>query len=761
MSKIRVYKVAEQIGVSTKELLDEILKLGIEEKKPQGSFTEEEQKIIAEHYKKKAEAVKKNDNKQSKETKEQSTSKKQKVENTKQVTVKKEEASTKKSQTEEKPKAKQVSKDKAKADDKKPLEASKSDVSKADNSKKAAPKAEVNIAEAQKQEAPKHEEKKKPEGKKRKNQEEEIDEDTIPIIKIGETITVKDLSLKINMQASEIIKMLFMKGIMATTNQEVDFALAQSIAEDNGFLVEEMEEVDLVEEFFKEEPDDPDDLKSRPPIVVVMGHVDHGKTSLLDAIRKSKVTEGEHGGITQHIGASVVPINGQKITFLDTPGHEAFTAMRLRGAMATDIAILVVAADDGVMPQTIEAINHAKAAGVKIIVAVNKIDKPGANPDRVKQELVEYQLVAEEWGGDTICVEVSALNGTNLDQLLEMVLLVSEMEELKANPNKTARGTVIEAQLDKGRGPVATVLVQNGTLNVGDSIVAGSAYGRIRAMVDDKGKRLKQAGPSTPVEVLGLSEVPIAGEAFYTAKNEREARHISEKVTEKNREKLLMHTPHKVTLDDLFTQIQEGETKELKIIVKADVQGSVEAVKQSLVKLSNEKVMINIIHGGVGAINESDVMLASASNAIVIGFNVRPEAAAKITADKEQIDLRLYRVIYNAIEDIEAAMKGMLDPEFKEKIIGHAEVRQTFKVSGVGTIAGTYVLDGKLQRKASVRLLRDNIVVYEGELDTLKRFKDDAKEVNTGYECGVTLTKFNDIKEGDIIEAFIMEEIPR
>ncbi len=756
MSKIRVYKVAEQIGVSTKELLDEILKLGIEEKKAQGSFTEEEQKIIAEHYKKKAEAAKKSD---SKKVKEKSDEKKQKED--KEKTVKTASGDVNKTQAGEKPNTNKVSKDKIKTESKKPVETAKKETAKVDKPEKT----ETNKAEAKvedtKAEAPKQEEKKRPEGKKRKNQEQEIDEDAIPIIKIGETITVKDLSLKINMQASEIIKMLFMKGIMATTNQELDFTLAQSIAEDNGFLVEEMEEIDLVEEFFKEEPDNPEDLKSRPPIVVVMGHVDHGKTSLLDAIRKSKVTEGEHGGITQHIGASVVPINGQKITFLDTPGHEAFTAMRLRGAMATDIAILVVAADDGVMPQTIEAINHAKAAGVKIIVAVNKIDKPGANPDRVKQELVEYKLVAEEWGGDTICVEVSALNGTNLDQLLEMVLLVSEMEELKANPNKTARGTVIEAQLDKGRGPVATVLVQNGTLNVGDSIVAGSAYGRIRAMVDDKGKRLKQAGPSTPVEVLGLSEVPIAGEAFYTAKNEREARHISEKVTEKNREKLLMHTPHKVTLDDLFTQIQEGETKELKIIVKADVQGSVEAVKQSLVKLSNEKVMINIIHGGVGAINESDVMLASASNAIVIGFNVRPEAAAKITADKEQIDLRLYRVIYNAIEDIEAAMKGMLDPEFKEKIIGHAEVRQTFKVSGVGTIAGTYVLDGKLQRKASVRLLRDNIVVYEGELDTLKRFKDDAKEVNTGYECGVTLAKFNDIKEGDIIEAFIMEEIPR
>ncbi len=581
------------------------------------------------------------------------------------------------------------------------------------------------------------------------------------IVKLSDTITVKDLSLKLDKQTSEIIKILMIKGVMATANQEVHFDMAKTIVEEFGLEVERLEEVDVLEEFFKEEDDIEGDLEPRSPVVVVMGHVDHGKTSLLDAIRSSKVTEGEQGGITQHIGASVVTINGQKITFLDTPGHEAFTAMRLRGAMATDIAILVVAADDGVMPQTIEAINHAKAAGLKIIVAVNKIDKPGANPDRVKQELVEYQLIAEEWGGDTICVDVSATEKTNLDTLLEMVLLVSEIEELKANPHKSARGTVIEAQLDKGRGPVATVLVQHGTLKVGDAIVAGTASGRIRAMIDDKGRRVKQAGPSTPVEVLGLSEAPSAGDSFYVAKNEREARHVAEKVLEKNREKLMTHTPHKVTLDDLFSQIQAGDTKELKLIVKADVQGSLEAVKQSLVKLSNEKVMINILHGGVGAINESDVMLASASEAIIIGFNVRPEVTARVTADIEQIDIRLYRVIYNAIEDIEAAMKGMLDPEYKEKIIGHAEIRQTFKVSGVGTIAGGYVTDGKLVRKAKVRLLRDNIVVFEGDLDSLKRFKDDAKEVASGYECGFTLAKYNDLKEGDILEAFIMEEIPR
>ncbi len=553
-----------------------------------------------------------------------------------------------------------------------------------------------------------------------------------------------------------------LKGVMATANQEINFEIASEIALEYNVLLEKEPEQDLVEAFFAEEPDDEADLITRSPIVVVMGHVDHGKTSLLDAIRESNVTSREAGGITQHIGASVVTINDHDITFLDTPGHEAFTAMRLRGAMATDIAILVVAADDGVMPQTIEAINHAKAAGVQIIVAVNKIDKPGANQDRVKQELVEYGLVAEDWGGDTICVPVSAIEKTNLDQLLEMILLVSEMEELKANPNKKkASGTIVEAQLDKGRGPVATVLIQNGTLKVGDSIIAGTAYGRIRAMIDDKGRRVKQAGPSTPVEILGLSEVPVAGDAFFTAKNEREARHVADKVIEKNREKLIQNTPQKVTLDDLFSQIQAGNMKELNIIVKADVQGSVEAVKQSLVKLSNEKVMLKVIHGGVGAINESDVMLASASNAIIIGFNVRPEASAKAVADAEKIDMRLYRIIYNAIEDIEAAMKGMLDPEYREKVIGHAEVRQTFKVSGIGTIAGSYVLDGKFTRHSKVRLVRDGIVIYEGELDSLKRFKDDVKEVNTGYECGIMLNKFNDLKEGDVVEAYIMEEIPR
>ncbi|WP_273322972.1 translation initiation factor IF-2 [Vallitalea guaymasensis] len=589
----------------------------------------------------------------------------------------------------------------------------------------------------------------------------EDDNEDLDVISIPTNVTVKDLAERLGKQSSDIVKSLMLKGIMATANQEIDYETASSVALEFDFLTEEEEEKDIVDEFFAEEPDDEEDLVTRSPIVVVMGHVDHGKTSLLDAIRESNVTSREAGGITQHIGASVVTINDNDITFLDTPGHEAFTAMRLRGAMATDIAILVVAADDGVMPQTVEAINHAKAANVQIIVAINKIDKPGANQDRVKQELVEYGLVAEDWGGDTICVPVSAIEKTGLDQLLEMILLVSEMEELKANPNKKASGTIVEAQLDKGRGPVATVLIQNGTLKVGDAIIAGTSYGKIRAMIDDKGRRVKQAGPSTPVEILGLSEVPVAGDAFYTAKNEREARHVAEKVIRRDREKLIQNTPQKVTLDDLFSQIQAGNMKELNIVVKADVQGSVEAVKQSLVKLSNEEVMIKVIHGGVGAINESDVMLASASNAIIIGFNVRPEASAKTVAESEQIDVRLYRVIYNAIEDIEAAMKGMLDPEYREKVIGHAEVRQTFKVSSVGTIAGSYVQDGKFTRNAKVRLVRDGIVIYEGELESLKRFKDDVKEVNSGYECGIMLSKFNDLKEGDIVEAYIMEEIPR
>lgn len=595
----------------------------------------------------------------------------------------------------------------------------------------------------------------------KKKRNEEIEEEKPDVIYAGDTISVKALAEKLDCPISELVKKLMLKGIMATANQDINFELATDLALDYGFLVEKESEKDFITEFFANDTDDENDLIKRPPVVVVMGHVDHGKTSLLDAIRESRVVDGEQGGITQHIGAYSVKLNDEKITFLDTPGHEAFTAMRLRGAMATDIAILVVAADDGVMPQTIEAINHAKAAGVQIIVAINKIDKEGANPDRVKQELLEYGLVTEDWGGDTICVHVSAIERTGIDTLLEMILIVAEMCELRANPKRQARGTIVEAQLDKGRGPVSTVLVQNGTLKVGDVILAGSTYGKVRAMINDQGVRVKTASPSTPVEILGLNEVPAAGEAFYVMTNEREARLMSERLQSNLREKMIQNTPQKVSLDDLFHQIHEGEMKELKLIVKADVQGSVEAVRQSLMKLSNEEVLINIIHGGVGAINESDVMLASASNAIIIGFNVRPESMAKVKADTEKVDVRLYRVIYNAIEDIELAMKGMLDPIFEEKVIGHAEVRDTFKVSNVGTIAGSYVLDGKMQRNCQVRLLRDNVVLFEGALASLKRFKDDAKEVATGYECGIMLEKYNDLKPGDVIEAFIMEEIPR
>ena len=588
------------------------------------------------------------------------------------------------------------------------------------------------------------------------------DDGELKMKKIPAELTLSELAEVLGKKTADLVKELFLEGKVMTPNTTLDFDSASEIAEKYNVILELEEEKDIFEEAFAEEEEvDESKLKERPPIVVVMGHVDHGKTSLLDSIRHSNVTSGEAGGITQHIGAYTVQINGKPITFLDTPGHEAFTAMRMRGAQVTDIAVLVVAADDGVMPQTIEAINHAKAAGVEIIVAINKIDKPGANPDRVKQELVEYGLVAEDWGGQTICVPVSAVKKEGIDTLLEMITLVAEMKELKANPDKRARGAIIEAQLDKGRGPVATVLVQDGTLNVGDPIVAGSAYGRIRAMMDDKGRRVKKAGPSTPVEILGLSEVPSAGESFYVAENEKQARQVAESVIAKNRTELLKNTPNKVSLDDLFSQIQSGDVKELNIVVKADVQGSVEAVKQSLEKLSNDEVRVRTIHGGVGTITESDIMLASASNAIIIGFNVRPEPAAKAFADEEKVDIRLYRVIYNAIEDISAAMKGMLDPVYVEKVIGHAEVRQLYKASGVGTICGSYVLDGKFVRNSKIRVVRDGIVVFEGEMDSLKRFKDDVKEVNTGYECGIVVKKFNDVKEGDILEDFIMEEVPR
>ena len=590
---------------------------------------------------------------------------------------------------------------------------------------------------------------------------QEKKEDEIKTITLPETMTIKELADAMKIQASAIIKKLFLEGVMVTVNQEIDFEKAEEIALEFNCIAEKEEKVDVIEELLHEEEEDESTMVSRPPVVCVMGHVDHGKTSLLDAIRNTHVIAKEAGGITQHIGAYVVDINGQKITFLDTPGHEAFTAMRMRGANATDIAILVVAADDGVMPQTVEAINHAKAAGTEIIVAINKIDKPSANIDRVKQELSEYELIPEDWGGSTIFVPVSAHTGEGIKELLEMVLLTAEVMELKANPNRRARGLVIEAELDKGKGPVATVLVQKGTLRVGDPIAAGSAYGKVRAMMDDQGRRVKEAGPSMPVEILGLNDVPNAGEVFVGCKNDKDARSFAETFISQNKIKKLEETKSKMSLDDLFNQIQEGNLKELGIVVKADVQGSVEAIKQSLVKLSNEEVVVKIIHGGVGAINESDVTLAAASNAIIIGFNVRPDATAKETAEREGVDVRLYRVIYNAIEDVEAAMKGMLEPVFEEKVLGHAEVRQTFKASGVGTIAGSYVLDGTFERDCQARIVRDGVVIYDGKLASLKRFKDDVKEVKAGYECGFVFERFNDVKEGDQVEAFKMVEVPR
>ena len=589
----------------------------------------------------------------------------------------------------------------------------------------------------------------------------EVVEEQIKQITIPEVLTIQELADAMKIQPSVIVKKLFMQGKIVTVNQEIDYETAEEIALEFDVLCEKEEVVDVIEELLKEDEEDEKKMKKRPPVVCVMGHVDHGKTSLLDKIRDTHVIAGEAGGITQHIGASVVEINGEKITFLDTPGHEAFTAMRMRGANSTDIAILVVAADDGVMPQTVEAINHAKAAGIEIVVAINKIDKPSANIDRVKQELTEYELIPEDWGGSTVFCPVSAHTKEGIENLLEMILLTAEVLELKANPKRNARGLVIEARLDKGRGAVATVLVQKGTLKVGQPIACGSCYGKVRAMIDDQGRRVKEAGPSTPVEILGLSSVPEAGETFVAMDTEKEARAFAETYISEGKNRLIEDTKAKMSLDDLFSQIQSGNVKELDIIVKADVQGSVEAVKQSLEKLSNEEVVVKVIHGGVGAINESDVSLASASNAIIIGFNVRPDPMAKTTADKENVDMRLYKVIYNAIEDVEAAMKGMLDPIFEEKVLGHAEVRQIFKASGIGNIAGSYVLDGVFQRGCKVRISRAGEQIFEGNLASLKRFKDDVKEVKAGYECGLVFEGFNDIAELDIVEAYTMVEVPR
>ena len=596
---------------------------------------------------------------------------------------------------------------------------------------------------------------------------EEPAEEQIKVITIPESLTIKDLADKMKLQPSAIIKKLFLQGQIVTVNSEITFEDAENIAIDYDIISEKEVKVDVIEELLKEDEEKEEDLVSRPPVICVMGHVDHGKTSLLDAIRKTNVTDKEAGGITQHIGAYTVNVGGQSITFLDTPGHEAFTAMRMRGANSTDIAILVVAADDGVMPQTVEAINHAKAAGIEIIVAVNKIDKPGANIDRVKQEMTEYELIPVDWGGSTEFVPVSAKTGEGIGTLLETVLLTAEIMELKANPNRRARGLVIEAELDKGRGPVATVLVQKGTLHVGDFVSAGASHGKVRAMIDDKGRGVKEAKPSTPVEILGLSDVPSAGEVFIAHENDKTAKSYAETYLAQNKEKMLEETKAKMSLDDLFNQIQEGNLKELNLIVKADVQGSVEAVKQSLMKLSNEEVVVKCIHGGVGAINESDVSLAFASSAIIIGFNVRPDAQAKAFAEREGVDIRLYRVIYQAIEDIEAAMKGMLDPVYEEKVIGHAEVRQIFRASAIGNIAGSYVLDGYFQRDCKVRITRLNEStrqeeqIYEGTLASLRRFKDDVKEVKAGYECGLVFEGFDQMQELDIVEAYIMVEVPR
>ena len=762
MSKIRIYELAKQLNVANKDLMEKIHSVGIEAKSHMGALTDEEVAKVTALYQQKEEPKK--------EAPKQETKK-------------------------EAPK-KDAPKQNAPRQDAPKKGGEQKQGGKNDNRQGGKPQQQNNQKQGGQQQGGKPQNKDNNKGKDKKGgkpngqkvkenpmerRRREMEEEAAlmaelaaleaaeaaanadPEIKyIPESITVKDLAEVLGKKGSDLVMNLMKKGKMLAINATLDFDTAASIAEEYNVILELEEEKDIMEEAFgAEEEEDESKLEERPPVVVVMGHVDHGKTSLLDAIRHANVTKGEAGGITQHIGAYTVQIDGKPITFLDTPGHEAFTATRMRGAQVTDIAILVVAADDGVMPQTIEAINHAKAAGVEIIVAINKMDKPSANPDRVKQELTEYGLLAEDWGGTTVCVPVSARSKEGIDSLLEMIVLTAEMKELKANPNKKARGAIIEAQLDKGRGPVATVLVQSGTLRVGDPVVAGPAYGRIRAMTDDKGRRVKAAGPSTPVEILGLSEVPAAGDTFYVAANEKQARQLAESVIARNRETLIAQTPQKVSLDDLFSQIQSGNMKELGIIVKADVQGSVEAVRQSLEKLSNEEVRVRVIHGGVGAVTESDVLLASASNAIIIGFNVRPEPAAKAFAEGEKVDVRLYRVIYHAIEDIQAAMKGMLDPVYEEKVLGHAEVRQTFKASGVGTIAGSYVKDGKIVRNCQVRIVRDGIVVYEGELESLKRFKDDVKEVALGYECGLVFKKFNDVKEGDWVEAFTMVEIPR
>ena len=748
MAKFRVYEIAKKYNKDNKEIL-EILKANhVEVKNHMSTIGDEQIKMIDNALKPKKEAKQNNNSKKQENSKRKDNKKAQNMEK----------KDNKK--TQEVKNNKKNSNNKNNDGDKKILRKENPQ-----NSQKFGKNNKKNKKFNNKNQNQDHKKKKKTSGpgafiKPEPVKKPEIDPNAP--VKIPPVLTLKELADALSIPANDIIKKLLISGAgMLNVNSELDFEKAEEIAMEFDRLVEMEEQVDVIEELLKEEEEDEADMIVRPPVVCVMGHVDHGKTSLLDKIRSTHVTTGEAGGITQHIGAYVVETANGKITFLDTPGHEAFTSMRMRGAQSTDIAILVVAADDGVMPQTIEAINHAKAAGIEIIVAINKIDKESANIERVKQELIEYELVPEDWGGSTIFCPVSAHTGEGITELLDMVSLTAEVLELKANPNRKARGIVLEAQLDKGRGPVATVLVQKGTLHVGDAVAIGSAHGKVRAMINDKGKRIKDAGPSTPVEILGLSEVPNAGEVMMVMDSEKEARSVAEKFIAYGREKMLSETKQQLSLDDLFNQIQAGSVKELNIIVKADVQGSVEAVKQSLVKLSNDEVAVKVIHGGVGAITESDVNLAAASNAIIIGFNVRPEPAAKDAATTEKVDLRLYRVIYNAIEDIEAAMKGMLDPEFEEKVTGHAEVRQIFKASGVGTIAGSYVLDGTIQRDSSARIIRDGIVVHEGKLASIQRGKDAVKEVRTGFECGLVMENFNDIKEGDQIESFIMEEVPR
>lgn len=761
VNKPRIHSIAKDMGLVNKDVMDLLAKFGIE-KNHMSTLTSEDMDIILDYYTQLfddgtdiTEYLKKEEQ-SAPEPKAKKTEKAEKVEKTEKA---------KKSAPEQKEESEIPANKKVYVD----TRPDNVDLEKIDTAEKIEEMVGHIIEEkgnaASKQKIKKKDKNNKNNAKKpvieEKPKEKPKEKKAEPVkVEIGDEITVGDFAQKIKVAPTEVIKRLIQLGIMAAVSQTIDFDTAALIGEDMGVIVEK--EVIVTDEdiLFGDEEDAPESLKPRWPVVVVMGHVDHGKTSLLDAIRSSRVTETEAGGITQHIGAYSVNIGDNKITFLDTPGHEAFTAMRARGAQVTDIAIIVVAADDGIMPQTVEAINHAKDAGVNIIIAVNKIDKESANVDRVLQELTEHGLVPEAWGGDTICVPVSAKTHQNIDGLLEMVILVSEMKELRANPDRLARGTVIESRLDKGRGPVATVLVQNGTLKTGDIMVAGTAVGRVRAMIDDKGRRVAEAGPSTPVEITGLSEVPDGGDLFYAVTDERMARSVVEQRKQKIKDSQNV-TMNAVTLDDLFDRIKEGEVKELKIVVKADVQGSVEAVKQSLEKLSNEEVRVKVIHGAVGAVTESDVMLAMASGAIIVGFNVRPVPGAAQSAELQGVDMRMYRIIYDAIEEIQAAMKGMLAPQYKEKILGHAEIRATFKVSGVGTIAGCYVQDGKIMRNSNVRIVRDGIVVHEGSLNSLKRFKDDAKEVASGYECGMGFENFNDIKEGDIVECSIMEEIAR